>query len=138
VERLRVLTDVHAAVSSRLGISTEKIEALNDYAKSSLFSDAEKVALEYADSITDTRRDVDDELFARLQALRRRHHRRADDDHRVGERVLALQPGAAHPIARVLAAMNDQPHGLDHHSSLQAYRAILNKSYGDPFLASTR
>jgi alkylhydroperoxidase family enzyme len=54
-------------VSSRLGISTEKIEALNDYAKSSFFSDAEKVALEYADSITDTRRDVDDELFARLQ-----------------------------------------------------------------------
>ena len=54
-------------MSSRLGVSTEKIEALNDYAKSPLFSDAEKVALEYADAITDTRRDVDDELFARLQ-----------------------------------------------------------------------
>ncbi len=40
---------------------------------SSLFSDAEKVALEYADAITDTRRDVDDELFARVQ----RHY---DDD----------------------------------------------------------
>ena len=34
---------------------------------SPLFSDAEKVALEYADAITDTYRDVDDELFARLQ-----------------------------------------------------------------------
>ena len=54
-------------MGSRLGLSTEKIEALNDYAKSPLFSDAEKVALEYADAITDTRRDVDDELFARLQ-----------------------------------------------------------------------
>jgi hypothetical protein len=60
-------------VGSRIGVSTEKIEALNDYAKSPLFSDAEKVALEYADAITDTRRDVDDELFARLQ----RHY---DDD----------------------------------------------------------
>ncbi len=63
--------DAHAAKGSRLGISTEKIEALNNYAKSRLFSDAEKVALHYADAITDTRRDV--ELFARLQ----RHY---DDD----------------------------------------------------------
>ena len=54
-------------MGSRLGISTEKLEALNDYAKSPLFSDAERVALEYADAITDTHRDVDDELFARVQ-----------------------------------------------------------------------
>src|SRR5207245_4737224 len=46
---------------------------LTDYARSPLFSDAEKIALEYADAITDTRRDVDDELFARMQ----RHY---DDD----------------------------------------------------------
>jgi alkylhydroperoxidase family enzyme len=60
-------------VSSRLGTSTEKIDALHDYAKSPLFNDAERVALEYADAMTDTNRDVDDELFARLQ----RHY---DDD----------------------------------------------------------
>ena len=60
-------------MSSRLGVSTEKIEALNDYGQSPLFSDAEKAALEYADAMTDTRRDVDDELFARV----RRHY---DDD----------------------------------------------------------
>jgi alkylhydroperoxidase family enzyme len=54
-------------VGSRLGVSTEKLEALNDYAKSPLFSDTERMALEYADAITDTRRDVDDELFARVQ-----------------------------------------------------------------------
>jgi hypothetical protein len=95
-------------VGSRFGVSTEKLEALNDYAKSPLFSDAEKVALEYADAITDTHRDVDDELFARATPLRRRHHRRADDDHRVGERVLALQPSVPHPIARVLETMTDQ------------------------------
>jgi alkylhydroperoxidase family enzyme len=60
-------------VSSRLGIAAEKIEALEDYAASPLFSEAEKAALAYADAMTDTSRDVDDELFARLQ----RHY---DDD----------------------------------------------------------
>ncbi len=65
--------DAHAAKGSRLGISTAKIEALGDYEYSPLFSDAERVALEYADAITDTHRDVDDALFARLQ----RHY---DDD----------------------------------------------------------
>ena len=54
-------------MGNRLGVSTEKIEALHDYAKSPLFTDAERVALEYADAMTETRRDVDDELFARLQ-----------------------------------------------------------------------
>jgi alkylhydroperoxidase family enzyme len=48
-------------------MATEKIEALNDYANSPLFSEEEKVALEYADAITETGRDVDDELFARVQ-----------------------------------------------------------------------
>lgn len=59
--------DAHAAKASRFGISTEKLDALSDYATSALFTDAEKLALEYADAITDTQRDVDDELFARLQ-----------------------------------------------------------------------
>ena len=54
-------------MGSRLGVSTEKIEALHDYAKSPLFTEAERAALEYADAMTETRRDVDDELFARLQ-----------------------------------------------------------------------
>jgi alkylhydroperoxidase family enzyme len=95
-------------VGSRLGVSTEKIEALNQYAKSPLFTDAEKVALEYADAMTETRRDVDDELFARVQ----RHY----DDDTIAEMtmiiawenaVLALQPGVPHPIARVLEAMTE-------------------------------
>ena len=60
-------------MGSRFGASTEKLDALNDYTTSPLFSDAEKVALEFADAMTVTRRDVDDELFARLQ----RHY---DDD----------------------------------------------------------
>jgi len=59
--------DSNAAVGSRFGVPTEKIDALDGYAKSPLFTEAEKAALEYADAITDTGRDVVDELFARLQ-----------------------------------------------------------------------
>ena len=60
-------------MSSRNGVSNEKIRALGNYAVSTLYDEAEKVALEYADAMTDTSRDVDDALFARLQ----RHY---DDD----------------------------------------------------------
>lgn len=61
-------------MGSRNGVSTEKLEILlDDYANSPNFTEAEKIALEYADAITVTGRDVDDELFACLQ----RHY---DDD----------------------------------------------------------
>ena len=60
-------------MSSKLGVSNEKIDALPDHATSPLFTEAEKAALEYADAMTDTSRDVSDELFARL----RQHY---DDD----------------------------------------------------------
>ena len=45
----------------------EKILALADYATSPLYDDAERVALEYADAITLSEKDVDDELFARVR-----------------------------------------------------------------------
>jgi alkylhydroperoxidase family enzyme len=54
-------------VSSRLGVSDEKILALPEYATSPLYNPAERVALEYADAMTITGRDVSDELFARLR-----------------------------------------------------------------------
>ena len=60
-------------MSSKLGVSNEKIDALPNHATSPLFTDAEKAALAYADAMTDTSRDVEDELFARL----RQHY---DDD----------------------------------------------------------
>jgi len=41
--------------------------ALADYATSPLYSEAERVALGYADAITLSDRDVDDDLFARLR-----------------------------------------------------------------------
>jgi alkylhydroperoxidase family enzyme len=54
-------------VGSELGVSEEKIMALHDYAASPLYTEAERVALEYADSMTITGRDASDELFARLR-----------------------------------------------------------------------
>lgn len=54
-------------MGSELGITDEKIMALPDYAASSLYSEAERIALEYADCMTITGREVTDELFARLR-----------------------------------------------------------------------
>lgn len=57
-------------MGSHLGVSAEKILALADYATSPLYNEAERLALEYADAITLSDREVGDELFARL----RRHY----------------------------------------------------------------
>lgn len=56
-------------MSSQLGVSDEKIDALHEYPESDLYSEAERLALEYADSMTITGRDVSDELFARLRTF---------------------------------------------------------------------
>ncbi len=53
-------------MSSKVGVPEEKILALNHHATSPLFSEAEKVALEYADCITLSDHEVSDELFERL------------------------------------------------------------------------
>jgi alkylhydroperoxidase family enzyme len=52
-----------------LGVSDEKIRALAEYATSPLYEEKERVALEYADRITITNQDVDDELFSRLRRV---------------------------------------------------------------------
>lgn len=54
-------------MSSQQGISDEKIAALSDYANNDLYHEPERVALEFADAMTITGRDVSDELFARLR-----------------------------------------------------------------------
>lgn len=54
-------------MGSRLGVSDEKINELPNYANSDLYTEAERVALEYADCMTITGRDVDDGLFSRLK-----------------------------------------------------------------------
>ena len=54
-------------MGSELGIADEKIEALAEYATSPLYGEEERLALEYADSMTITGREVSDELFERLR-----------------------------------------------------------------------
>ena len=56
-------------MSSQLGVSDDKIDALTDYANSELFTQTERLALEFADAMTITGRDVSDELFERLRGL---------------------------------------------------------------------
>ena len=56
-------------MGSELGVSEEKILALNNHAESPLYDGKEKAALEYADAITLSDRDVDDELFARVRGF---------------------------------------------------------------------
>ena len=63
-------------------MSTEKIRQLDEYRASPLFTDAEKLALEYADAITLSDRDVDDELFARLRV--------AYDDDTIVELIMTI------------------------------------------------
>ena len=56
-------------MGSGLGISNEKIDELANYATSTDYNAAERVALEYADAITLSDRDVSDELFAKLRTF---------------------------------------------------------------------
>ena len=56
-------------MSSQHGVSDEKIDALADYSTSPLYDESERVALEFADSMTITSRDVDDDLFERLRGF---------------------------------------------------------------------
>lgn len=59
--------DINAAVGSELGVSDDKILALDAYASSDLYSEQEKVALRYADAMTYSDQDADDALFAEVQ-----------------------------------------------------------------------
>lgn len=54
-------------MGSRLGLSDEKLLALADYATSPLYSEVERVTLEYADTMTISGREVSDAFFARLR-----------------------------------------------------------------------
>jgi alkylhydroperoxidase family enzyme len=60
--------DIGSAVSRENGITEEKLSNLTDYAHSALFTEEEKLVLQYADAMTQIPVEVPDELFARLQA----------------------------------------------------------------------
>ena len=59
----------HTAVSAtRLGIDDEKMEAIYDYARSPLFSDKERIALDFALAAAAVPNDVTDELYEQLES----------------------------------------------------------------------
>ncbi|HKR01321.1 MAG TPA: hypothetical protein VJT09_11645 [Pyrinomonadaceae bacterium] len=82
-------------MGSELGISDEKILALPNYATSPLYTEAERLALEYADSMTITGREVTDEFFARLRAA-------YDDDQVVELTALVAWENASSKFNRAL------------------------------------
>ena len=82
-------------MGSELGVPTEKFQALAEYSTSPLFSEEERLAIEYADCITITEREVSDELFARL----RQHY---DDDALVELTALIAWENASSKFNRAL------------------------------------
>ena len=54
-------------MSSDLGVEEQKIRGVCRYESNPLFDEKEKVALRYADAITYSDQDVDDELFEQVQ-----------------------------------------------------------------------
>ena len=56
-------------MGSELGVPDEKILALGKYAMSPFYDERERAALEYADAITLSDRDVGDDLFERVRGF---------------------------------------------------------------------
>ena len=88
-------------MSSKLGVSDEKIDALADYASSELYGEAERVALEFADSMTITGREVSDELFERLRKF-------YDDDALVELTAVVAWENASSKFNRALRVPSQQ------------------------------
>ena len=59
--------DINSARAADANGSMDKVAELLTWRDSTLFSEAERVALEYAERITYTDQQVDDALFARLR-----------------------------------------------------------------------
>ena len=61
--------DINAATLIKRGAEMAKIEALAGWRDSALFSERERLALDYAEAMTDSGRGVDDALFTRLRQV---------------------------------------------------------------------
>lgn len=65
----RFCVDINSLTLAKRAGSIEKVEALERWRESDLFDQEEKIALEYAEAITYSDRQVNDKLFARLKTL---------------------------------------------------------------------
>jgi len=60
--------DIGSAVGRQLGLSDEKLSALDHFEESDAFSELEKLALRYAAGMTETPVQVSDDLFRALRS----------------------------------------------------------------------
>lgn len=94
--------DMNAALLAETGADDALLLAVARWREAEVFSEAERVALEYAEALTATPPAVDDALFARLRA------------HCTPEAIVELTALASfqNMSARFNAALQAQPHGF--------------------------
>ena len=63
----RFCVDLNSATLLRRGVDMTKVEALENWQQSNLFSETERIALEYAEAVTLRSNAIDDELMKRLK-----------------------------------------------------------------------
>ena len=63
----RFCVDLNSATLLRRGVDMTKLEALENWQRSNLFSETERIALEYAEAVTLRSNAIDDELMKRLK-----------------------------------------------------------------------
>ena len=59
--------DINSATLIKRGVSMKKVEALSDWRSNDIFTEVERVALEYAESVTYSDREVDAALIGQLK-----------------------------------------------------------------------
>jgi len=59
--------DINSATLAKRGVSMEKVSAISNWRDNALFEPTERLALEYAEAITISNREVDENLRARLK-----------------------------------------------------------------------
>ena len=101
----RFCVDINSATLARRAGSMAKVEALEEWRTSNLYSAPERAALDYTEAMTITGRGVTDELMAEL----RRHYtddasHRADGTHRLPEPVEQVQQRPGCTAAGLLPA----------------------------------
>jgi AhpD family alkylhydroperoxidase len=94
----RFCVDLNSATLLRRGVPSHKVEALGSWRERNLFNEHERVALEYAEAITLSDREVDDGL---MEQVRRQFS--DDGTDRLSEHVEQVQQRAWRPRSGVLS-----------------------------------
>jgi AhpD family alkylhydroperoxidase len=102
INHCRFCVDLNSATVLKRGIGEDKLWALEDWRASNLFSERERIALEYAEAITRSDLEVTDDLMARLK--------RQFDDHAIVELTALI--GFQNLSSKFNAALDVPPQGF--------------------------